>query len=38
MKLTQEMGWDDVAYRKTADIMRANLPHLDEGREGFAPA
>ena len=37
MKLTQEMGWDDVAYRKTVEILRANLPHLDEGREGFAP-
>ena len=37
MSLTQEMGWDDIAYRKTVDILRANLPHLDEGREGFAP-
>jgi len=37
MRLTQEMGWDEIAYRKTVDVLRANLPHLDEGREGFAP-
>lgn len=37
-ELIRERGWDDAAYRRTVEVLRSRLPHLDEGREGFTPA
>jgi DNA repair photolyase len=31
-------GWDDRAYRHAFRTLRAELPHLYEGRSGFMPA
>jgi DNA repair photolyase len=36
--LCRERGWDEAAYRRVVDVLRAVLPHLDEGRDGFTPA
>lgn len=36
--LCRERGWDEAAYRRVVAVLRAALPHLDEGREGFTPA
>jgi DNA repair photolyase len=38
LTLVREMGWTPARYRQTVDILRSRLPHLAEGREGFAPA
>jgi DNA repair photolyase len=35
--LCHERGWDEAAYRRMVDVLRASLPHLDEGRDGFVP-
>ena len=35
--LCRERGWDEAAYRRTVDALRATLPHLAEGRDGFVP-
>ena len=35
--LCRERGWNEAAYRRTVDVLRAALPHLDEGRDGFVP-
>src|SRR4051794_40326064 len=35
--LCRERGWNEAAYRRTVDVLRAALPHLDEGRNGFVP-
>jgi DNA repair photolyase len=35
--LSRGRGWDEAAYRRTVDVLRATLPHLDEGRDGFVP-
>jgi hypothetical protein len=35
--LCRERGWDEAAYRRTVDVLRASLPHMDEGRDGFVP-
>lgn len=37
LQLVKAMEWDDVAYRRTVEVLRCELPSLDEGREGFAP-
>lgn len=34
---SRRLGWDADRYRETVDILRGVLPHLDEGRDGFAP-
>lgn len=36
-ELIASMDWDDARYRETVSVLRRELPHLDEGREGFAP-
>lgn len=36
--LCRERGWDEGAYQRVVEVLRAILPHLDEGREGFTPA
>jgi DNA repair photolyase len=36
--LCRERGWDEAAYRRVVAVLRAVLPHLDEGRDGFTPA
>jgi len=36
-RASEGRGWDVAAYRRTVDILRATLPHLAEGREGFVP-
>ena len=35
--LCRERGWNEAAYRRTVDVLRVALPHLDEGRDGFVP-
>jgi DNA repair photolyase len=35
--LSHERGWDEAAYGRTVEILRAALPHLAEGRDGFVP-
>jgi DNA repair photolyase len=36
-EILSRLGWDDAAYRRTVASLRAALPSLDEGRDGFAP-
>jgi len=36
-QIVDEMGWDHEAYERAVDALRRHLPHLDEGRAGFAP-
>lgn len=36
-KLVADMDWDDAAYEAAVRALRAALPSLAEGREGFAP-
>lgn len=38
LELIAGRGWDRAAYRSCVAVLRAALPSLDEGREGFAPA
>jgi DNA repair photolyase len=35
--LVRDMNWTQDRYRQTVGILRSQLPHLTEGREGFAP-
>jgi len=35
--LCHERDWDQAAYQRTVDVLRAALPHLAEGRDGFVP-
>ena len=37
LKLIRDLGWTPDRYRATVEILRAHLPALAEGREGFAP-
>lgn len=37
LRLVREMRWTDEDYCKTVSLMKSSLPHVDEGREGFAP-
>ncbi|WP_354699051.1 radical SAM protein [Paraconexibacter sp. AEG42_29] len=37
LALLRDMDWDAAKYRTTVEILRRELPSLDEGREGFAP-
>lgn len=37
LALLREMDWDTARYRSTVDVLRRELPSLEEGREGFAP-
>jgi DNA repair photolyase len=32
-----DMGWDERRYEQVADILRARLPNLKEGKAGFLP-
>lgn len=36
-RLCRERGWDEAAYRAVFDVLHQRLPHLAEGRDGFAP-
>lgn len=36
--LVRKLGWDQAAYSRSVEVLRSTLPHLEEGREGFAPA
>lgn len=36
-QIEDEMGWSQAAYAQTVEVLRRSLPHLDEGRVGFAP-
>ncbi|HVM07925.1 MAG TPA: radical SAM protein [Acidimicrobiales bacterium] len=38
LELIQEIGWTASDYGRTVSTLRTKLPHLSEGREGFAPA
>ncbi|HEX2079706.1 MAG TPA: radical SAM protein [Longimicrobium sp.] len=35
--ILHEFGWDDRRYRRAFDELRARLPHLYEGQDGFMP-
>jgi DNA repair photolyase len=37
-RIVRDLGWDEVAYQRVVDVLRAELPNLSEGKEGFAPA
>jgi DNA repair photolyase len=37
LDLVRELKWDAAAYQAAVAILRAELPNLREGREGFAP-
>ncbi len=37
LALVREMDWTPARYRSAVDVLRSRLPHLAEGREGFAP-
>ncbi|MEW6474678.1 MAG: radical SAM protein [Actinomycetota bacterium] len=37
MDLVARYRWDDEAYARAVKHLRVRLPHLDEGRAGFAP-
>jgi len=37
LTLIREMGWTPSRYHQAVDALRSKLPHLDEGRQGFAP-
>jgi DNA repair photolyase len=37
LALLRERGWDPARYRETVEVLRHELPMLDEGKEGFAP-
>ncbi len=36
-ELIASMDWDDARFRETVAVLRRELPHLDEGQEGFTP-
>jgi DNA repair photolyase len=38
LALVREMDWTPERYRRAVEVLRAQLPHLAEGREGFTPA
>jgi len=38
LALIRRFRWDDERYRSAVEVLRLRLPHLDEGRDGFAPA
>ena len=38
LAMVEERSWTQERYRETVEVLRALLPTLDEGREGFAPA
>ena len=38
MEILRDMDWSCERYREAVEVLRACLPHLDEGREGFMPA
>lgn len=35
--LMRAMQWDERTYRQVVAVLRRELPHLDEGRDGFRP-
>lgn len=35
--LAEKMGWNEDRYSEVVAVLRAALPHLDEGRAGFSP-
>lgn len=35
--LIERYQWDGAGYRAVRDVLRRRLPHLGEGKEGFAP-
>ncbi len=37
LSLFRDMAWDDDGYRRAVTVLRARLPNLFEGQEGFAP-
>jgi uncharacterized Fe-S cluster-containing radical SAM superfamily protein len=37
LALLRDLDWDAARYRATVEVLRRELPSLDEGREGFAP-
>lgn len=37
LEIAQEFGWTTREYERAFDILRSQLPHLYEGREGFMP-
>jgi len=37
LKISNDMKWTSESYKKTLEILRANLPEVIEGQEGFAP-
>ena len=36
LHLIQELGWTEERYQEVAGVFRRRLPHLGEGKEGFA--
>lgn len=37
LEIEQKLGWTDESYRRVVEELRARLPELREGKEGFAP-
>lgn len=37
VKMSKSLNWGEDRYRATVEVLRGALPHLDEGRDGFAP-
>lgn len=35
--VAKRMGWTEARYRETVEALRARLPTLEEGQDGFAP-
>jgi DNA repair photolyase len=37
VEMSKRLNWSEDRYRATVEVLRAALPHLDEGKHGFAP-
>lgn len=37
VRVIEEMGWTESSHHHAVNVLRRRLPHLDEGRDGFAP-
>lgn len=35
--INKKYNWDNAKYLETLDVLKAHLPHLGEGKEGFKP-
>ena len=37
VQVARDLGWDQARYEEAVEALRARLPNLTEGRQGFAP-